>query len=421
MDDMDHTTAWRILGSYKDKFSTLLSMVQTINSVKDIGEALKFVTFDLVEVMDVRAISVKLLSEDGKFLKYVASYGLPPDFIRDRVVEVGKSPLNNRIIQGEPFVTGKVTQRETFQFGEDLAASRIQSVLFVPLTVKSKVIGILGAYCVLPDRFTQADVEFFRLAAGLVAMRIENLRSNEAIEGLMTERSRFMMRVAHNLRAPLAAVLSMLDILREQSLGALNDNQAEYLRRIDRRSRTMLSMINELMTLSTSRTVQRKLEKQPLEGDWLAGRLQRTFNDKAVEKGITLIVNVAPKLPTLWANSEMVEQTLENLVSNAIKYTPEGGRVEVNFFRADVAKIGIDVIDTGIGIPEDSMAQLFSEFFRAPNAKEMEEIGTGLGLAIVKEYVELHGGSVAVESKPGQGARFRVLLPIGAIAIDDDE
>ena len=102
MDDLDHTTAWRILGSYKDKFTTLLSMVQTINSVKDIGEALKFVTFDLVEVMDVRAISVKLLSDDGKFLKYVASYGLPPDFIRDRMVEVKKSPLNHRIIEGDP-------------------------------------------------------------------------------------------------------------------------------------------------------------------------------------------------------------------------------------------------------------------------------------------------------------------------------
>ena len=282
--------------------------------------------------MDVQAISVKLLSEDGKQLRYAASHGLPPDFIRNKVVDVARSPLNKRIIQGEPFVTGKVTQRETFQFGEDLAASNLQSVLFVPLTVKNKVIGILGAYCVIVDRFVQSDVEFFRLAAGLVAMGIENIRSYEAIEELMTERARFMMRVAHNLRAPLAAVLSMLEILREQHLGVLNDDQAEYLRRIDRRSRTLLSMINELLTLSTSRSVQRTLEKKALEGHWLAGRLQRTFHDEAVEKGVTLTVKVAPEFSNVWANSEMMEQLLENLVSNAIKYTPAGGYGRGHFF-----------------------------------------------------------------------------------------
>ncbi len=95
--------------------------------------------------MDVQAISVKLLSEDGKFLRYAAAHGLPPDFM-NRVVELEKSPLNRRVIEGEPFVTGRVTQREWFQFGEDLSAARLQSVQFVPLIVENRVIGILGAY-----------------------------------------------------------------------------------------------------------------------------------------------------------------------------------------------------------------------------------------------------------------------------------
>lgn len=413
MSQKKQSKARHIPGQYKDKFNTLLSMVQTINTVKDVNEALAFVTFELVAVMDVQAISVKLLSEDSLHLHYAASHGLPPDFIRDKVVEVARSPLNRRIIQGEPFVTGKVTERETFQFGEDLAASNIQSVLFVPLTVKTKVIGILGAYCRLVDRFKQSDVAFFRLAAGLVALGVENIRSYEAIEKLMTERSRFMMRVAHNLRAPLGAVLSMLDILREQHLGALNDDQTEYLRRIDRRSRTLLSMINELLTLSTSRSIQLTVDKKPLEGRWLADRLQRTFHDEAVEKGITLTIKVAPEFTTLRANSEMMEQLLENLVSNAIKYTPVGGKVEVSFFMDKDGLTGIDVRDTGIGIPNDARSQLFKEFYRAPNAKELEEIGTGLGLAIVKEYVELHNGSIRVESQEGRGSVFHVLLPTG--------
>ena len=212
---MDHANQSPILGQYKGRFASLLSLVHTIDAAKALPQALESVARNLAEVMEVRAISVKLLSEDGNFLRYLASHGLPPDFIRNKVVEVVKSPLNKRIIQGEPFVTGRVTQREMFQFGEDLAATQILSVLFVPLTVQSKVIGILGAYCILADRFTDADVEFFRLAAGLVAMGIENIRSYEAVETLMKERSRFMMRVAHNLRAPLAAILSMLELLRQ--------------------------------------------------------------------------------------------------------------------------------------------------------------------------------------------------------------
>jgi len=412
MDQVNNVDTGNSLGMYQDKFNTLLSMVHTINTVKDIPKALEVVVFDLAEVMEVRAISVKLLSADGRYLRYVAGHGLPPDFIRDRVVEVAKSPLNKRIIEGEPFVTGNVTQKEMFQFGEDLAASSIKSVLFVPLNVKQKVIGILGVYCVIADRFTQSDVEFCRLAAGLVALGIENLRSYEAVEGLMNERARFMMQVAHNLRAPLGAILSMLEILHERHLGPLNVDQTEYLRRIDRRCRTLLTLINDLLNLSTSRTAERKVEKNVLQSQWLAGRLQRTFHDEAIEKGIELTVKVAPELPDFWANSDMMEQLLENLVSNAIKYTPSGGKVAVSFQRAGNAAIGIDVHDTGIGIPQDALPSLFSEFYRAPNAREMEEIGTGLGLAIVKEYVELHGGSISVESELGTGTRFHVVLPI---------
>lgn len=412
MDQVNYEDAGNIVGMYQDKFNTLLSMVHTINTIKDIPKAMEMVVVDLAEVMEVRAISVKLLSADDRYLRYVAGHGLPPDFIRDKLVEVAKSPLNKRIIEGEPLVTGNVTQKEMFQFGEDLAASSIKSVLFVPLNVKQKVIGILGAYCVLADRFTESDVAFFRLAAGLVALGIENIRSYEAVEGLMNERARFMMQVAHNLRAPLGAILSMLEILHERHLGPLNDNQAEYLRRVDRRCRSLLALINDLLNLSTSRTAERRVEKNVLQGQWLAGRLQRTFHDEAVEKGIELAVRVAPDLPDFLANSDMMEQLLENLVSNAIKYTPSGGKVVVSFKRAGDALIGIDVRDTGIGIPQEALPHLFSEFYRAPNARELEEIGTGLGLAIVKEYVELHGGSISVESKLGTGTRFHVVLPI---------
>ena len=202
-----------------DKLNTLYTMTQAIGSAQRLEQVLNIATSELARVMDVQAISVKLLSEDGKFLQYAAAHGLPPEFLKNKVVEVAKSPLNRRVIEGEPFVTGHVTQRESFQFGEDLEAARVQSVQFVPLIVENRVIGILGAYSTRPEQFGPDELNFFRQAAGLVAIAIENARAYEAIENLIQERSRFMNRAAHNLRAPLVAMASMLEVVQDGYMG----------------------------------------------------------------------------------------------------------------------------------------------------------------------------------------------------------
>jgi signal transduction histidine kinase len=393
------------------KLKALYTMTQAIGSIRKIDQVLKVVTSELCQVMGVAGISVKLLSEDGKNLRVVAADGLVADVFKSKVVEVDKSPLNREIIQGKPFVTGHVTRREMFQFGEDLAAAQIQSVLFVSLVAEEKVIGILGAYCKHPERFTPEEVDFFRQAAGLIAVAIENVQSHEATEMLIQERSKFMMRVAHNLRSPLAAVISILDVVRGGYQGELNEAQSEYLRRVDRRTRTMLSMINELLMLAKSKEQRRKVEFKAMDMKLLAGRIRRTFKDKAAQKGLIFEMQVAETVPVIQGDADMIEQALENLVSNAVKYTPAGGKVQVKFSLAADESIQIQISDTGIGIPEAARAQLFSEFFRAGNARAMDEQGTGLGLALAKEVVNQHGGRITVESKEGQGSVFTVHVP----------
>jgi len=365
-------------------------------------------------VMQVKGASVKLLSEDGKFLRYAAAFGLPDRMVQEKVVEVERSPLNKRIIQGEPFVTGQVTATEMFQFGETLAEAHLQSVLFVPLNLEGRVIGILGAYCEKPDRFGAEEVNFFRLTARLVAIAVENARAYEAVTAMSGERTWFMMKVAHNLRAPLAGMLSILEVVRDGYLGPINDDQSEYLRRLDRRARTMLALVNELMALSRNRQ-RREVESGVTELAALARRVQRTFQDKAAEKRIGFQVSLSTDLPDVRGRLETVEQMLENLVSNAIKYTPADGSVEVRFTRAN-STVRIEVSDTGIGIPAADRPKLFTEFFRAENAKAMEEVGTGLGLAIVKEIVDQLGGRIFMESEEGVGTIFVVHLPIAPAA-----
>ena len=393
-----------------EELNTLHTMTQAIVSKQHLEQVLHIATAELAKAMDVQAISVKLLSQDGKFLRYAASHGLPPDFM-DRVIELEKSPLNRRVIEGEPFVTGRVTRREWFQFGEDLSAARLQSVQFVPLIVEGRVIGILGAYSTRPEQFGPHELVFFRQAAGLVAIAIENAQAYEAIENLIQERSRFMNRVAHNLRAPLAAMTSMLEVIREGYLGDLNETARKYLTRVDRRVQGMLLMIDELMSLAKSQSKQPEMECGPLNLETIASRIQKNFQEEVAKKRLTLEVTVPEDLPEIRGDSDMIEQMFENLISNAIKYTPEGGRVGMTFWRGpDEKTVRTVVTDNGIGIPKSEMPRLFTEFFRASNVQDA--IGTGLGLAIVKEIVDKHSGQIEVESEEGLGTTFIINLPV---------
>jgi signal transduction histidine kinase len=393
------------------KLQTLFSIIETIGSTQRLEHVLEVASSELAAVMQVKGISVKLLSEDGKTLRYAAAFGLPEKVVKEKVVEVDRSPLNRRVIEGEPFVTGHVTRNELFQFGEILSDAQIKSVLFLPLHMEGRVIGILGAYCVYPNRFSPQDVDFFRQAAALVAIALENARAYEEVKKLVQERSWYLMRVTHNLRAPLAAMLSILEVVRAGYLGTLNDEQQEYLRRLDRRSRTMLSMINELMTLARSREQRLVAADATTDPQVLARRIRRTFQDTAAQKNVSFRVSVPEDIPHFRGQLEMIEQILENLASNAIKYTPAEGSVEVKFSRAD-GTVRVEVSDTGIGIPHTDKSKLFTEFFRAENAKALEETGTGLGLAIVKELVDKLGGRILVESEEGAGTIFVVHLPI---------
>ncbi len=402
------------LTDLNNKLKSLYAMTQAILSAQRLEQVLAKVVVELAQVMDVQGISVKLLSADGKKLRYAAVHGLPPGLKVGTVVDVEKSPLNRRIIEGEPFVTGHVTQREMFQFGEDLAAAQLQSVLFAPLMVENRVLGILGAYCRHADSFQADDVEFFRQASGLVAIALENARACEAAEKLLQDRSWFMMRVAHNLRAPVSAIASILEVVRSGYLGQLKPEQDEYLRRIDRRARTMLQLIEELMLLATSSDsdTKKEISRSAIPLSELSRRIRRTFQDKAAQKGISFQVTFSDGMPPIWGNFDMVEQMLENLVSNAVKYTPSGGAVNVIFSLANSGMIRIEVSDNGIGIPKKDIPRLFTEFFRAENARGMEEQGTGLGLVIVKEIVDRHGGRILVESEENLGTIFVVHLPV---------
>ncbi len=399
------------IAALNQRLRSIYDVLTALGSESDLRRVLDLLSSSLAEVMQVRAVSVKLLSEDGKSLRYVSGHGLPREFLDQNVVEVARSPLNRRIIEGETLVTGEITPGSSSQVQQALAILGIRSVILAPLTVHGRVIGILGAYCDRPNRFSEADAAFFRLAAELSAIAIDHARRHAAVQQLLDERQQFMFRVAHNMRAPLAAGVSLLHLLSDGYVGPLEQRQVDHLGRVIRRLRGLDAGVGELLTLARDRVAGAATRREPVDLGQVAGRVEATFRQQAVERRLALRVAVSPGLPPVVGDPHLLEQMLENLVSNALKYTPAGGEVEVSVSPSAAGGVTVAVRDTGIGIPKDEQGRLFSEFFRASNARRSDEPGTGLGLRIVQGLVERHGGRVEVESEEGRGTLVTVELP----------
>jgi signal transduction histidine kinase len=236
-------------------------------------------------------------------------------------------------------------------------------------------------------------------------------RFKRRVAELVEERTQFMLRTAHNMRAPLAAGLSMLDLIEEGYSGPVAPKQQEMLSKIEARLRALHAMIGEMLTIAKARDFSREITDVIVDLDRLAAWTEALFREDAQSKRIVLEVDVEPGLPDIDSGADLLEQVMSNLVSNAIKYTPAGGRVHVRFFQVQPDEIRIVVEDTGIGIPDDEQGKLFKEYFRASNAKQTAAAGTGLGLALVRQTVDRHRGRIQLTSKVGKGTRVEVDLP----------
>ncbi len=410
VDELDSATTELV--DLNTRLNSLYTMVRTIGAERHLAPKLEAVVRELARVTDVPAAAVKLLSEDGKTLRYVAAHGLPAELLEKTVIRVDQSPLNRRILDGETLVHGRIGGDPAQQHKSELAPLGFRSAVLAPLTVESRVIGTLGVYAPTADRFSDRDCEFLRLAADLVALAIEDAQANEAIERLMAERTQFMLKVAHNLRAPLSAGLSMLELIAGGLLGPVTAAQADHLGRIEERLRSLDRAIGQLLTIARTRDISREIPDVVVDLDDLARQTERTFRDEAERKGLVFAVTVEPGLPAVASGVDLLKELMENLVSNAIKYTPAGGDVRVRFERGDPGEVRIRVRDTGIGIPAREQGRLFQEFFRATNAKKLSPAGTGLGLALVKQTVERHFGRIRVDSAEGQGTSVTIELPV---------
>ena len=290
-----------------------------------------------------------------------------------------------------------------------------RAVLAAPISGRGRQLGVLAVAGRRAPLFASDDLDLVQLLADQAAIVLDGARLYEELASANRElseatrvKSEFLANMSHELRTPLNAILGFSGLLMEQIGASLNDRQRRFLHNIEEAGQHLLELINDVLDLSKVEAGKLELRPEIIALDTLLEPVCAAARASAQSKGITFEVQTQPS-EGLLLDPTRVRQVLFNLVSNAVKFTPSGGRVHLRAL-LDGPDLLVAVADTGIGIPADARDRVFGVFERLHEGR-VEAEGTGLGLALTKRLVEQMGGSIAFESEDGEGTTFRVCLP----------
>jgi signal transduction histidine kinase len=384
-------------------FARLVAMLGHVSSSLDASAVLSSIVHAAREVTGAKASSLRLLAPDGRTLQVRAVEGLSSAYMDKGTVDIRRSTIDLRVLEGEIVYLRDAATDPRVQYPEAARAEGIASLLSVPLKQDRAVIGVLRVYTGRPRRFSRREV---RMLVALAAQAVIALRHAEMHEATLN----FMRKAAHELRAPLGAISGVLKVLLEGVTGQLSEKQIELLRRADRRAGVLVGTVTDLLALSRTRVPKPAADDIPVCVQAILEAVVALMRPQADQTGVHVEVQADPNVPHVLGNPDEIEELLSNLVSNAIKYTPRGGRVSASVTTTD-SSVVVRVADTGIGIPREELPRLFEEFHRCANARRSDVPGTGLGMAIVKAIADRHRANVHVESEEGRGTVVEVVFP----------
>jgi signal transduction histidine kinase len=319
-----------------------------------------------------------------------------------RTVTASKNGLTPVAADGEE-MTQAMESTEAVIFEEDR--------IWVPIRLEGKAIGLLDLQGSDNTRFWQEHAQFASRLADHAAIAIENARLYERIRRANQAKSEFVSFVTHELRTPMTSIRGYASLLCNEKVGPLSEKQREFAEAIHRNVDRMKVLVSDLQDISRIEAGQLQLEKKPVVLRSVLREAIQATEDQVGGQSHRVTSRIPDDLPAVLADPTCLTQILVNLLTNACKYTPEGGDIQV---RAQCAngRVHCTVIDNGIGISPEDQAQLFTKFFRAECPAVQEMPGTGLGLSIVKNLVEMHGGETRVESQLGQGTSVTFSVPV---------
>jgi signal transduction histidine kinase len=309
------------------------------------------------------------------------------------------------------------------------------SSIAVPLSVRGRVIGGFEVQSTQPDAYHTEHITAMRMAATLAAISMENVqlldhlqRSNVELEHRVTERTaelnktnleleyanrakdEFLANMSHELRTPLNSILGLSESMLEQYRDTLSENQQRSLQTIESSGKHLLDLINDVLDLAKIEAGKLDHYPQSINVDDLCKSSLIFVKTQTMKKNITLTYEIEDTIADFSADPRRLKQILVNLLTNAVKFTPNNGHVTLKV-NVTQGVIQFSVIDTGIGIAPEDLRRLFTPFVQVESSLNRRFEGTGLGLALVHKLTDLHGGCIEVESEVGKGSRFTIKLP----------
>jgi len=424
----------RLLGELQARTAELTQSVGQLTALGEISRAVSS-TLDVETVLQtIVSRATQLAGADGcaiyeyddatEAFHIRATHNLDPvlvETLRTAPLRKGEGAMGRAAETREPTQVADIAAPGAYEshIRDTLLGAGYRALLSVPLLREGEIIGSLSLNRHTPGEFPPEAVEVLKTFATQSALAIQNARlfreiadKSRQLEAASRHKSEFLANMSHELRTPLNAIIGFSEVLAEKMFGDINTKQAEYLQDILESGRHLLSLINDILDLSKIEAGHMELEPTDFDLPSAIDNALTLVRERATRRGITVGRTVDEHLGTIRGDERKVKQVLLNLLSNALKFTPEGGRIDVGG-RLDGEMVEVSVADTGVGIAATDQEAVFEEF-RQVGATERKAEGTGLGLALSRKFVELHRGKIWVQSEVGRGSTFTFTLPVRA-------
>ncbi len=416
----------------------LVRVAARLNAQLDLDTLLLTVCEEATRALHVSGACIGLYHDDEDAIHYVSSTGIAPALTRQL------SPLPRAVITSLIEQHGDIITLISSQMAPEmldcalLDAAGFPALVLHVLMREGTLVGVLVLLLTDATRYlTDDEATLLRGIAYQAAQAITNARlfttvqeeqlllsrrvdestaslrvANAELARATRLKDEFLANMSHELRTPLNAILGLSEVLQEQIYGPLNERQSGALATIEESGRHLLALINDILDIARIEAGKFELEMTRVHVAMLCDTTLRLITPMAQEKHLSLTTHIESSVVDVYADARYLKQVLMNLLSNAVKFTPAGGSIGLEV-SGDAAQgvVRFTVWDSGIGIAETDMQYLFQRFVQLDGSLKRQYAGTGLGLVLVARIVELHGGSVSVESEVGHGSRFTVALP----------
>jgi len=437
-----------------EQLEALLQATRSVMSGLDLQEILDRIVAEAAEMAGTPHVTVMLVDKAAQRLRLAAMAGAPvPAGFQ---VPLGVDLSGVVAETGQPLFSADSPNDPRNLLAERDREQGFATYLGLPIKIRDEVLGVLTFDTTAPRHYTPDEVAYLTSFADQAAIAIENARLYEAIrqhaatlevrvrertaelEEALRVKAQFLANMSHEFRTPLNFILGFTQLLQQGTAGPLTSKQAHYLGHIHAGGKRLFDLVTDMLDLSQGKTGKKDLHLEPVLLGPMVEELLGMVRVQAVQKRLTVSTALHPGLPFVVADRAKLTQILANLIGNAVKFTPEGGRITLRVYQkaestkqkaeggeqqaADASvlpsagcllpSVVIEVEDTGIGIKPEDLERIFQGFEQVDSSDTRKYGGAGLGLALVRQLVELHGGRVWAESAgPGQGARFVVRLP----------